>query len=217
MNSTTKSVIALQGMTTGTDAWTELFGEVYMDLYSGMTKCVESFRTGLRGDIQEGLSVANEVLLVAIQKFSYKGYEFSSFFSRVLKNKLTDTVRHYNSDKMRPYFENSLDRKRRTDEFDYMDNDKLPTDASLLTTDSYHIFEGVTVSDVLADYHQITEDAKVIEIVFEYTLGQYGKSDMTTKLANHFGSDTYTPAIQRRVSRIRANFRRFAQDSGLSV
>lgn len=217
MNSTTAKVIAMKSLAKNSDTWNELFGDVYLDLHHGMTQCVESYRNGLRGDIQEGLSVANECLIHAIERFKYTGFEFSSYFSRVLKNKLTDVVRFYNTGKMRTYFDGSMDASFHVGDGEEREAQYQSVPESLRTVDTYSPFQGHSITDVLEDFRKVTKDAVVIEIIFDYSLGECSKSDMTSKLAQHFGSETYTPAIQRRVSRIRASFRRFAEDSGLGV
>ncbi|MFP3427144.1 hypothetical protein, partial [Pseudoalteromonas sp. SIMBA_162] len=89
------------------------------------------------------------------------------------------------------------------------------TDDNLKVTDTYMEAARIDLSKLLDAYWEVKPtEAEVIEVMLEYSAEGYQKKDLTLALANFYGSDKYTGAIQKRVSRVREDFKKFVIQNG---
>lgn len=217
MNELTKTVIELQKVEKGSHEWDTMYTYVYECLQGTINQMVSNFELALRGDIQEGHSIAMLQLIKCINTFKYEGYEFRTFYRKSLRNKLVDLTRTLMAKKMRHNTSYSVSLSTDvTDEsgFSYPIMDRLQ-DISLRTYNRYNIEEAPSLSQLLDAFSEVDrEKADILEILIKYSAEGNSKRDVTTALANYYGSNEYTGLIQRRVSRAREAFKKFACENG---
>jgi DNA-directed RNA polymerase specialized sigma24 family protein len=218
LNNLTQTVLILQTVEKDSYEWDLLFSQVYAGIEKLADRIVETYREALKGDLHHGYSEAHLLLIKSIETFVYRGYEFTTYYRRVLKNRLVDLKRTAAADKNKPHSDYSLDFTRRhpTLGYTYSVFDKVPR--LLQTVDTYHK-DAIHNLDNLIDEYRIEnpKEADVIDIFVTYAAEGYCKSDLTAALADHYGSAEYTGKIQRRVSRIRQAFKEFLLDRGISL
>lgn len=217
MNQLTAKVLEMQGTT---DIYKKdfLFTDVYTGLQSTIEGIVNSYTYSLKGDFHTGYSMAMEVLEKCVKVFKYEGNEFSTMYKRSLRNAMVDLIRKVNTEKMKPNtsYEISLSSEAKDDDgSQYSIGDRLNAEG-LQVKDTYDIEEHTSVTWLLDKFHSVRPaEAEVIEILVQYSAEGYQKKDLTDALAKHYGSEGYTGTIQKRVSRCRDAFKKFAGEYGM--
>lgn len=217
MNELTKTVLELQKVKKGDYEWDCMYTYVYESLLPTTNRMVESFSQVLRGDIHEAHSAAMQQLMKCVESYKYEGYEFHTFYRKSLKNKLVDLSRKLTTKKMQhnTCYAVSLSMDVTDDKGSTYSILERLHDEALHTRDSYSTGEVGSLSQLLEDFSLVDkEKAEVLEILITYSAEGYSKRDMTNALAAYYGSDGYTGTIQRRVSRAREAFKKFALDNG---
>lgn len=217
MDKLTGMVLELQKMEKGSYEWDVMYTGVYECLQTTINGMVSSFEYTLRGDLHEGHSTALSQLVKCVETFKYEGHEFRTFYKKSLKNKLVDLTRTLGTKKMKPNTSYSVSLSAGvTDEngFSFPILDRLHNE-NLRVYNEYEVEEGITLSDLLDAFAKIDEEkANILEILITYSAEGYQKRDVTDALARYFGSNEYTGLIQKRVSRAREAFRKYAKEQG---
>jgi hypothetical protein len=221
MNQLTAKVLELQKLEVGSVERDLLFADIYESVKFTMEGIVNGYSFSLKGDVHEGLSEALNHLVNCCESFKYEGFEFLTFYKKTLKNKMIDLVRKLNAEKVR--HNTSYDFSLSVDVQDgegstYSIEDRFQ-DESLQVNDSYNIEkEEVTLSSILDKFAEVKPfEAGVIEIMLKYSAEGYQKKDLTSALATYYGLDTYNSTVQKRVSRVRETFKKFAIDNGFAM
>jgi RNA polymerase sigma factor (sigma-70 family) len=217
MEKLTQLVIKLQGMGQDNPEREVLFTHVYNGLQNVIESTVESFKYSLKGDVHEGYSEALEVLMKAVNTFKYEGYEFKTYYKRLLRNRLIDLVRSLNAEKVRhnTSYNISINAEIEDDEGASFTSEERLYNEALMMHDEYLVEKEITFEEVLQRFEkECPEEYAVIDIMIQYSAEFYSKKDTTSALAKHYGSDKYTGAIQKRVSRIRESLKRFGIKQG---
>lgn len=217
MDKLTKMVLELQKVEKGSYEWDVMYTNVYECLHTTINGMVNSFEYTLRGDLHEGHSTAMMQLVKCVETFKYEGHEFRTYYKKSLRNKLVDLTRTLGTKKMKHNTSYSVSLSAGVmDEngFSYPILDRLH-DENLYTNNKYEAEEGTTLSDLLDGFAVMDkEKADILEILITYSAEGYQKRDVTDALARYFGSNEYTGLIQKRVSRAREAFRKYATEQG---
>lgn len=217
MNQLTTLVLEMQG-TTNKEKKDILFTDVYTCLQSTMEGIVNGYTYSLKGDAHAGYSIALEHLLKCVEVFNFEGYEFATFYKKTLRNKLVDLVRKTNADKVKhnTSYDVSLSMDAKdSDGYSFSVEDRF-NDSALQVNDEYDTEDTTTLAWLLDQFHAVKPaEAEVLEILIQYSAEGYQKKDLTDALARHYGSEKYTGTIQKRVSRIRESFKKFAGEYGM--
>lgn len=201
MNTTTTNVLKLQQIERTSYEWDMLFQDVYADVMGLIKNLLISYEFNLKGDLAAAESEAGLLLVHAIDRFKYTGFEFKAFFSKALHNKLRDMVRTAKTQKnMLGYGTIGL-------EIDFLQaGGKFD-----------EVFKR-SLDDVYEEYARNNpEHGEVLDLMVKYSAPFYSKAELTDALAAYYGEATYTGTIQKRVSRIRESFRKFAAEHGYSM
>lgn len=218
MNVITKKVLYMQTIDRNSLEWDDLFTEVHDSVNDLITGVVRYNSRALHGDIHAGYSKAYMLLIRSIEKFEYEGYEFRSFYSRILKNGITDLIRKHNTNKMQVFFDHSLDYTVSPEDGDSFVTYERFKDQNVQTIDTYFEEDQPSIIELLQAFKEVKPiEAGVIELLITYHTDYYTKSDLTAALAAYYGSDTYTSTIQRRVSRAREYFEKFLIKKGYKL
>lgn len=217
MNTLTQSVITLQTLPTGSIEREDLFAYVYTELEPLTSMIVSQFDRSLNGDLHAAYSEAALVLVKAIDRFEYKQHEFKAFYSRSLKNRLIDMTRSTKATSNLFGNYQSLNPTQENDDCSFsVQMENAGVDA-LTHYDNYDHTETPQLDALMNHFSAAYPiDGNIIETLIDYSADCFSKKDQTAALAALFGSDTYTMAIQKRVSRARNTFRVFLDDHGYS-
>ena len=217
MNTLTNAVLTMQSMTPGSIERDDLFAFVYTELEPLTSLIVNQFDRSLNGDVHAAYSEAALVLLRSIDRFEYKTYEFKAFYSRSLKNRLIDLTRSTKA--AANLFGNYQPLDQFTDEGNSSFSVRLENAGidALSHYDAYEEETGSSLDLLMGEFAAIYPiECRIVETLIDYSADCYSKKDQTAALAAIFGSDTYTGAIQRRVSRARSTFKLFLEDRGFA-
>ncbi|MFD9628608.1 hypothetical protein [Peribacillus muralis] len=218
MNQLTNSVLKLQDMKKGTEAWDTLFSEVFLGVQSAAETIVNSYAYSLKGDVDSGFSLAMEHIEVCTEKFNYQGFEFLTFYKKTLNNKLIDLVRATNAEKVRHMtsYEVSLSATVTEEGGSFGVEDRF-TDSALQTNDSYDLdADTLSISSLLEEYAAAKpKEAELVHISMMYSSSNgYKKQDLGQAIADFFGEEEYTNTLQQRMSRATKRFKKFASEQG---
>ncbi|PEM08520.1 hypothetical protein [Bacillus wiedmannii] len=196
-----------------------LFTQVYTRVQDGMERKVEHYRHAINGDMLEGYSRAAECLLTTMEKFEYQGHSFMSAYVVAVDNKMKDLIRFNNSQKAGTGVNVaiSLDKELSFGDGEQFEAIEVLKAESHIITDDYETEAELTIVEVLKAY-AVTKpfEAGVIDLMITYSGQAYLKSDLTNAFAAYYGVAEYKQ-VQRRVSRVRANFAKFAVDMGYNL
>lgn len=203
MNTTTAKVLKMQQIERTSMEWDFLFQDIYVDVVDMITTLTNSYEYQLKGDIAAAESEAGLLLIRTIERFKYQGYEFRSFYSRALHNKLRDMIRSAKAQK------NANNYGTIGPEIDFLHTEERYEFLQELDGKLETIYEAYSVEN--------PEHGQVLETMVKYSASFYNKSDLTGALATYYGEPTYNGTIQKRVSRIREAFRKYALDHGFEI
>lgn len=210
-------VIELKQVEKDSYTWDCLFTDIYTCLHGELEAIVYYYERQLNGDVHSAYSEATLLLIRCIDNFEYKGFEFLSFYKKALHNKMIDEIRKINADKRKhnTSYEVSLSASLTDNEGNSYSLVDRGIDASLQAIDTYKEDDVIRLTTILDKYRCIKPiDTEVIEIMLKYSAEGYQKKDLTSALAEFYGSEKYTSTIQKRVSRVRENFKKFAIEYG---
>lgn len=203
MNTTTANVLKMQTIEKTSMEWESLFQEVYADMVDLISTLTQSYEYQLNGDIAAAESEAGLLLMHTIDRFDDQGYEFRSFYSRSLHNKLRDMVRTAKAKK------NSHAYGTVGNEIDFIQHPGMMMVEKNINEEIDHLY-GQYVRENPGHGH-------VLDLMLQYSAEGYSKSDLTAALIAYYGETTYTGTIQKRVSRIRESFRNYLADHGRKI
>lgn len=195
-------------------AWVELFEVINAETIEPKSK---SFSSQLKGDVDKGISEGYKLLMELTESWDGTG-NFHTLFKTSFNNRLLNQVKEIgrNKRKHNTSYDVSLSESTKSE------GEKSPIlevigDPSLQT--SFNIEESnktklETMFDKYAEKHP--EQAGVIEIMLGF--GWDAKqSDKTEAYCKYYGVDTYSSAIQKRVSRVRDSFYKFLDNNGYEL
>jgi len=203
MNTLTTKVLKMQQIERTSMEWDFLFQEVYAELMDLIKTLSYSYEYHLKGDMAAAESEAGLLLVSTIERFEYQGFEFKSFFKKSLHNRLRDMVSTAKAQK------NSIGYGTIGAEIDFIEAGRM---YERVISDSDHTLDSVYDAYALKN----PDHGQVLEIMVKYSASFYNKSDLTDALAAHYGEATYNGTIQKRVSRIRESFRKYAAEHGFN-
>ena len=219
MDNLTKTVLELQKVEKGSYEWDRLYTDVYMSLHNSIDIIVRGFELALRGDLQEGHSVAMQQLMKCVEVFQYNGHEFATFYKKTLRNKLIELSKHFVTRKMKhnTSYEVALDAEVTND-----DGTTFPIleriVAKQLEVNESDNSGTITLSQLLDEFAEVNkQQADILEILIQYSADGYKRKDASAAITKYLGAEEYTGYVQKRVSRARKAFQDFAIKRGYDV
>lgn len=219
MDNLTKTVLELQKVEKGSYEWDRLYTDVYMSLHNSIDIIVRGFELALRGDLQEGHSVAMQQLMKCVEVFQYNGHEFATFYKKTLRNKLIELSKHFVTRKMKhnTSYEVALDADVTND-----DGTTFPIleriVAKQLEVNESDNSGTITLSQLLDEFAEVNkQQADILEILIQYSADGYKRKDASLAITKYLGAEEYTGYVQKRVSRARKAFQDFAIKRGYDV
>jgi hypothetical protein len=213
MKNVNELVLKVQAEGKESFAWVDLFETINKQTIEPKTN---SFSSQLKGDVQTGISEGWELLMDLVKKWDGTG-NFHSLFKTSFDNRLKNLVKHVgrNKRKHNTSYQVSLSESANAESGESSPILEVTTEAKLHS--SFDVVEDMDKPsfDSLLDAfsEKYPEKGGIIDIMVAFPDDSH-QAEKTEAFAKFYGSDTYTSAIQRRVSRVRESFDKFLENNG---
>lgn len=170
---------------------------------------VNSYARQLKGDTDAGISEAYKLLMELVQNWTGEG-NFLTLYKFSLDNRLKNLIEYLAKNKRK--HNTSYDISLSESKSRYLDStsqNNIPYDSSLIT--SFDITEDKTskLEKLLTEFEeQYPKQSDLINIML-HKADDETKATEINRYKEYFGVDTYTPALQKQVSRARQSFKKY--------
>jgi hypothetical protein len=180
----------------------------------------ESFRKQLKGQVEEAISIGYDLLMELVPAWDGTG-NFHTLFKTSYTNRLINHVKYVAREKRshNTNYDVSLSENAASEMNTGEASPLIETINDDSLTSTFDITEdGVNKVEALLELFAIKypEQAEVLDIMTLFS-DDTKQSEKTTAYTEHYCTQTYTQAIQKRVSRSRENFKKFLIKNGYSL
>lgn len=198
----------------GSEPESYLYEVSYSDLVSELMTStikpkVDSYSKQLKGDTDAGTSEAYKLLISLVQDWTGEG-NFLTLYKFSLDNRLKNLIEYLAKNKRK--HNTSYDISLSESKSRYLDNtsqNNMPYDSSLITYFDITDEKTSKLEELLTEFEeQYPKQADLVNIML-HKADDETKATEINRYKNYFGVDTYTPALQKRVSRARQAFKKY--------
>lgn len=217
MKNVNQLVLTVQAEGNESFAWVELFETVMKETIEPKA---DSFQRQLKGDVQEGISEGYKLLMDLVGSWDGTG-NFHSLFKTSYENRLKNLVKHIGRNKRKHNTSYDLSLSETIDSnfdggndmtvIDRVFDKALYTEFDITEKDTPSLYE---LLDAFA--YNKPEQAGVINVMLGFD-SDMKQSDKTNAYCEYFGVQTYTSAVQKKVSRAREAFKKFLTQNNYSL
>jgi len=216
MKNVNQLVLTVQAEGLESMAFIELFNIINKET---IVPKANSFRLQLKGNVESAISEGYELLADLTTSWNGSG-NFHSLFKTAYTNRLKNMVKYVNRNKRRheTNYDVSVSETVATNE-EPAPILEVATESQLQIVVDYDAsFNGKpTLELLIADFqHAYPEQAGVINLMLGFT-PDTAQVDKTRAYCEYFGTQTYTSAIQKKVSRSREAFKNFLIDNNYLI